>query len=50
MEATAAKNIFERSLNYKMRYTTFVSYGDSSEHLSVCGFNGCNGTYGRELK
>lgn len=45
MEAAAAMRLFSRSLDMKMRYTVFISDGDSSAYNAVCNMNDGKGPY-----
>lgn len=45
MEGEAAVRIWSRSLELKMKYTTFVGDGDSSAHKAVCQLNNGKGPY-----
>lgn len=40
--------VWERSLLYNMRYTTFISDGDSSAYIAVKNLNNGNDLYGEE--
>ncbi|KAK4317970.1 hypothetical protein Pmani_010997 [Petrolisthes manimaculis] len=46
MEAAGALELWGRSDEHEMRYRTFVSDGDSSAYLAVCGMNNGKGPYG----
>lgn len=48
MEARAAIILWGRSLSHKMRYTTFISDGDSSAFLAVSNMNNNTGPYGKD--
>lgn len=48
MESAAAVMMWERSLSYNLRYTTFISDGDSSAYMAVKNLNDGNGQYGEE--
>lgn len=45
MEAAAAMRLFSRSLDNKMRYTVFISDGDSSAYNAICNMNDGKGPY-----
>lgn len=45
METVAATRLWQRSISYKLRYTTFLSDGDSSAYNAVCGLNDGQGPY-----
>lgn len=45
MEAAAAMKLFSRSLDNDMRYTVFISDGDSSAYNAVCSMNDGKGPY-----
>lgn len=46
MEAAAAVAIFGRSVEKKLRYTVFISDGDSSAYDAICNMNEGKGPYG----
>lgn len=46
MEAAIAVKLFSRSLDKNMRYTVFISDGDSSAYNAVCDMNNGDGPYG----
>lgn len=51
MEAAAAMKLFSRSLDNNMRYTVFISDGDSSAYTAVCNMNDGKGPYnGMKIK
>ena len=46
IEAAVAEHIFGRRLEKKLRYTVFISDGDSSAYNAVCKMNEGKGPYG----
>ncbi|KAK3878412.1 hypothetical protein Pcinc_016996 [Petrolisthes cinctipes] len=45
METAAALKLFGRSLDKYIRYTVFISVGDSSAYTAVCNMNNGKGPY-----
>lgn len=50
MEEKAAVNMWNRSLDHKLRYITFIGDGDASAHKAVTLVNDGAGPYGQEKR